>query len=168
MPISILALDLALTTGVARCIGDEITTCTWDLRLECDPTPATNRSIGPAIRLTANIDVEHNKQTLSRVVFENALTMHSRSAWIQNSMQSAVMLWCYRHGVPFARYTPSVWKRALIGNGKGQVKKDEYHRLAREEWPNLDLQTDDESAARWLLEAGLLEIPTNFGDPQND
>ena len=160
---SIIALDLALNTGVARQESSHLTTMVWDLKAD-EQRPVPNRSVGPAIRIGQHLDVEHNQQTLQRVVFESAYTIHSAQAWLQNSLQTAVMLWCYRHGVKWSRYKPTEWKKATVGFGN--MSKDKYHHLARKRWPELDVQTDDEAAALWLLEMCKQEMGCD--DPQSD
>jgi len=151
MATGILALDLALTTGWALhdFCGDTLIG-TWDLRDRCSTRQrlGSDRSPEPAIAIRSQL--AECRCSVDSVVFESAYAQPGASTWIQCSLQTAVMLWCIANSKPFSRYRSTEWKKQLLG--KGNATRDEYHRAAVLKWPDLDIKTDDEAAALWLLE----------------
>ena len=158
----ILALDLALTTGWAVDDNGDISTGVWNLRDREDPSPGRNRSVGPALTLMNCLHAVHGSDfKIEKIILENPIIAQAgANTWIQISLQTAVMLFCYRGEIPFVRHQPNEWKLHILGKGYGNCKREKYLALAHEKWPELDLRTDDEAAARCLLEMELLGVAT--------
>ena len=154
----ILALDLALTTGWATWDGTERQCGIWDIKALCEcERPGKDRSPEPALWIYQHVS-GNIRNGVECVVFESAFTMHAVSAWIQNSMQTAVMLACIDNDTRWSRHRATVWKKHMLGNGT--AKPATYHRRAVVKWPEVDIQTDDEAAALWLLEMELQGVAT--------
>lgn len=161
----ILALDLALTTGWAVDDNGDISTGVWNLRDDDnDLRPGAARSIGPAMRLVTIIEAIGGGLVIDKVVVENPIINKAASfgpnIWIQMSLQSVLMYYCKQQGITFSRHQPNEWKLHILGKGYGNCKREKYLALAHEKWPELDLRTDDEAAARCLLEMELLGVAT--------
>lgn len=154
---AVVGLDFALQTGVAVDRDGHLYTMVWNLKGD-ESRPVRDRSIGPAIRLTRHLDILHNQEDIKQLVLENAFTAQAAQAWLQNTLQAAALLWCHRHGVPYSRYAAMTWKKHVLGSGR--ITRDHYHLLACKKWPELDIQTNDEAAALWLLEMERMQHAT--------
>jgi hypothetical protein len=146
----IISLDLALDTGWALMLQDgTIQTGVWHIREDCDANPGSSRSPMPAVLVRKCLSQKLRIERVTHVVFESAIARGGPSIWIQNTMQCAVMSWCLEWSIPFSRVGPTSWKKAMCRNGS--TSKTDYHLKAIEKWPALDIKTDHEAAALWML-----------------
>lgn len=152
--IKMLGLDLAGRTGYAALFGHGLLKIgTLQVTRGAD-AKSGKRNPFPAARLWRRLNLLSDHFNVKCVVFEETFA-RGNAKYRLDSMQFAVTLWAITNGINWARITPGGWKKRMIG--KGNLTRGEYLAAAREKWPEVNFRFDDEAAARWLLEYGLLK-----------
>lgn len=89
------------------------------------------------------------------VAFEDARAVSKQHGMILFGMTGILHKWCWELGVPILGFPQTTVKKALTGYGAS--KKDDMVRAARERWPHLNVETDDQADA---LGVGLAFLAT--------
>ena len=142
----VLSLDIATKTGVAiKYDTGEIKSMVWNLGRG---KKRKGYSHIPMLRLWKRINRLSQTHQISIVVFEDPFSQGA-ARWLMDSLQCCLMIWCELAGVSWHRVAPTVWKKQLFA--LGGMKKEEYHRRAKQLFPKIDLRTDDQAAALLIL-----------------
>lgn len=89
------------------------------------------------------------------VAFEDARAVSKQHGMILFGMTGILHKWCWDLGVPILGFPQTTVKKALTGYGAS--KKEDMVRCARERWPRLGVETDDQADA---LGVGLAFLAT--------
>ena len=89
------------------------------------------------------------------VAFEDARAVSKQHGMILFGMTGMLHALCWTAGVPILGFAQSTVKKALTGSGKAD--KADMVAAARERWPHLNVQTDDQADA---LGVGLAFLAT--------
>jgi Holliday junction resolvasome RuvABC endonuclease subunit len=145
VPMNVIALDLATTTGWALRYGALLDSGVWQLK--------SPKELGPVryVRIWNHLtEICGVYGAPDFVVYEQPGQLKGAARKVLPALQGVVELWCQLKEVRFASLTVMSIKKHATGNGR--ASKDDMVSAAKKKWPNEILKTDDQADALWLLD----------------
>lgn len=142
---NILAIDPATKCGWAHSFG---ISGTWDLSVRRDESAGMR-----LIRLRGKLKEVASCAGVEMLVFEAARHASPKMAGalvVQSELQSVIKVWCEDNVIEYRGYSPSEIKK--YATGKGNANKAMMVEAAREKWPELIIEDDNQADALWLLD----------------
>ncbi len=142
---NILAIDPATKCGWAHSCGES---GTWDLSVRRDESAGMRliRFRGKLQEIVSNVGVD-------LVVYEaarHAAPNMQGALTVQAMIQGVLVTWCEDNHAEYRGVSPSEVKKHATG--KGNANKDLMIAAARERWPEVRIQDDNQADALWILD----------------
>jgi Holliday junction resolvasome RuvABC endonuclease subunit len=152
----ILALDPATKCGFAHSCG---ISGTWDLSVRRDESAGMR-----LFRLRGKLQEIRDSTGIDVLVYEaarNCAPAMQGALVIQATLQGVIQLWCEDNGVEYRGYSPTEVKKHATG--KGNAGKPAMIAAAKEKWPGVDIEDDNQADALWILDLAVSSLTSPGG-----
>lgn len=140
----VLALDMATKTGWALSCNGTLHSGVWNVALKKGEGAGMR-----LLRLENYIKEIYEQHHPSLIVFEHPIQYPGRHEPVGFTMMGVLTRWCEAVGFKnYTSYYPTQIKKHAVG---GRANKELLLKLARERWPEQNIEDDNQADALWLL-----------------